>query len=77
VPRYSFVLRGTLRKEDDAPIPFNDMILPNDAAALAKAERMLAQLQKENGYDDPGITMVVLNESCAVVWSIPLLPGCA
>jgi hypothetical protein len=53
------------------------MILPSDAAALAKAERMLAQLQKENGYDDPGITMVVQNESRDMVWSIPLLPGCA
>ena len=77
MPRYSFVLRGTVRKGDDAPIPFNDTILPNDAAALAKAERMLAQLQKENGYDDPGITIVVQNESRDVVWSIPLLPGCA
>jgi hypothetical protein len=53
------------------------MILPNDAAALAKAERMLAQLQKENGYDDPGMTMIVQNEIRDVVWSIPLLPGCA
>jgi hypothetical protein len=77
VPRYSFVLRGTVRKGDDARISFNDMILPSDAAALAKAERMLAQLQKENGYDDLGITMVVQNESRDMVWSIPLLPGCA
>ena len=46
MPRYSFVLRGTVRKGDDARISFNDMILPSDAAALAKAERMLAQLQK-------------------------------
>ena len=53
------------------------MILPSDAAALSNAERMLAQLQKENGYDDPGITMVVQNEVRDMVWSIPLLPGCA
>lgn len=77
VPRYYFVLRGTVRKWDDALIPFNNMILPNDAAALAKAERMLAQLQKENGYDDPEISMIVQNEIRDMVWSLPLLPGCA
>jgi hypothetical protein len=53
------------------------MILPNDGVALAKALRILAQLQMENDYDDPGITMVVQNEIRDMVWSIPLLPGCA
>jgi hypothetical protein len=73
VPRYFFVLR----KGHDAPILSNDVILPNDAAALSNAERMLAQLRRENGYDDPGMTMIVQNESRDMVWSIPLLPGCA
>ena len=77
MPRYSFVLRGTDGKGDDAPILSKDVILPSDAAALSNAERMLAQLQKENGYDNSGITMVVQNEVRDMVWSIPLLPGCA
>jgi len=53
------------------------MILANDAAALAEAVRALTQLQKENGYNDPRITMVVQSERCEMVWSIPLLPGYA
>jgi hypothetical protein len=47
--------------------------MTSDAAALANVERMLAQLQN----DDPGITMIVQNEIGDMVWSIPLLPGCA
>jgi hypothetical protein len=77
MPRYLFVLRGTVRKGDDVPILSEDVILPSDAAALSNAERMLAQLQKDNGYDDPGMTMIVQNEGRDMVWSIPLLPGCA
>jgi hypothetical protein len=77
VPRYFFVLRGTVGKGDDAPILSDDVILPSDAAALSNAERMLAQLQKEKGYDDPGMTMIVQNEIRDMVWSIPLLPGYA
>jgi hypothetical protein len=53
------------------------VILPSDAAALANAERLIAQLQSENGYDDPAMTMIVQNEIRDRVWSIPLLPGCA
>ena len=76
MPRYFFVLRGTVGKGDDAQgtILSNDVILPSDAAALANAERLIAQLQSENGYDDPAI---VQNEIRDRVWSIPLLPGCA
>jgi hypothetical protein len=77
VPRYFFVLRGTVRKGDDAPILSNDVILANDAAAFSNAQRLLAQFQKENDCDDPGMTMMVQNEIRDMVWSIPLLPGCA
>jgi hypothetical protein len=51
------------------------VILPSDAAALSNAEQMLARLKKENGYDDPGMTMIVQNEIRDMVWSIPLLPA--
>ena len=77
MPRYSFVLRATTGKGDDAPILSEDVILPNDAAALSNAERMLERFQKENCYDDRGITMIVQDEIRNMVWSIPLLPGYA
>jgi hypothetical protein len=73
------VLRGTIGKGDDAQseILSNHVILPSDAAALSNAERVVAQLQREFGYDDPAMTMIVQNEIRDTVWSIPLLPGCA
>jgi len=71
------VLRATTGKGDDAPILSEDVILPNDAAALSNAERMLERFQKENCYDDRGITMIVQDEIRNMVWSIPLLPGYA
>jgi hypothetical protein len=56
-----------------APLGSLKSQMTSDAAALANVERMLAQLQN----DDPGITMIVQNEIGDMVWSIPLLPGCA
>jgi hypothetical protein len=39
VPRYSFVLRGTVRKGDDAPILSKDVILPSDARMRSACSR--------------------------------------
>jgi hypothetical protein len=51
--------------------------LPNDAAAFSYAERTIAELQKEEGYDDPGMIMIVRNHTHQMVWSIPFLPAYA
>ncbi len=71
--RYFFAIRGTAGEEDDP----HGTILPNDAAALSYAERTIAELQKEEGYDDPGLMMIVRNDKHRMVWSIPFLPAYA
>jgi hypothetical protein len=73
MPRYFFAVRGTAGEKDDP----NGTILPNDAAALSYAERTIAELPKEEGYDDPGMIMIVRNHKHQMVWSIPFLPACA
>ena len=51
MPKYFFAVRGTAGEKDDP----HGTVLPNDAAALSYAERTIAELQKEEGYDDPGM----------------------
>lgn len=67
MPRYFFTIRGTAGEKDDP----HGTILPNDAAAFSSAERTIAELQKEEGYDDPGMIMIVRNHTHQIVWSIP------
>ncbi len=71
MPRYFFAIRGTAGEKDDP----HGTILPNDAAALSYAERTIAELQKEEGYGDPGMIMIVRNHTRQMVWSIPFLPA--
>jgi len=73
MPRYFFAIRGTAGEKDDP----RGTILPNDAAALSYAERTIAELQKEEGYDDPAMIMFVRNHTHQMVWSIPFLPAYA
>jgi hypothetical protein len=73
VPRYFFAIRGTAKEEDDP----QGTILPNDAAALSYAERTITQYQKEDVHHDPGMIMIVRNDSNQIVWSIPFLPAYA
>jgi hypothetical protein len=73
VPRYFFTIRETGRKGDDP----HGTILPDDAAALSYAEHTILELQKEGGYDDPAMTMIVRNDADQMVWSIPFLPAYA
>ena len=74
VPRYFFAIRWPDGKTQDDP---NGAFLPNEAAALSYAERTIENLRKENGYDDPGLMMLVRNERQQTVLSIPFLPACA
>jgi hypothetical protein len=73
MPRYFFAIRGTAGEKDDP----RGTILPNDAAALSYAERTIAEIQKEEGYDDLGKIMIVRNLTHQMVWSIPFLPAYA
>jgi hypothetical protein len=71
--RYFFAIRGTDQEEDNP----RGTILSNDAEAFSYAERTIAQLKKKNGYDDPGMIMIVQNAMREMIWSIPFLPGYA
>jgi hypothetical protein len=73
MPRYFFTIRGTAGEKDDP----HGTILPNDAAALSYAECTIAELQKEEGYGDPGLIMIVRNHTHQIIWSIPFLPAYA
>ena len=77
VPRYFFAIRWPDgRKQDDRDGTF----LPNEAAALSYVERAIESLRKGNGYDDPGLMMLVRNERhrsfCRYHSSRPALKGC-
>ena len=72
-PGIFFAVRGTAGEKDDP----HGTILPNDAAALSYAERTIAELPKEESYDDPGMIMIVRNHTHQMVWSIPFLPAYA
>jgi hypothetical protein len=74
VPRYFFAIRWLDGKTQDDP---NGASLPNEEAALSYAERTIESLRKENGYDDPGLIMLVRNEKQQTVLSIPFLPASA
>jgi hypothetical protein len=74
VPLYFFAIRWPDGRTQNDP---NGAFLPNEAAALSRAERTIESLRKENGYDDPALMMLVRNEKQQIVWSIPFLPACA
>jgi len=50
--------------------------LPDDAAALAHAIRVIRGLKQGGGHDDPRM-MIVRNEKLKTVLSLPFHPGCA
>ena len=56
MPRYFFTIQASNGDLEDDRI---SEALPDITAALAHAERMIRELQKEGGYDDPGLKMFV------------------
>ncbi len=60
MPRYFFTIHASNGHLEDDRI---SEALPDLTAALAHAERMIRELQKEGGYDDPGLNMLVKDES--------------
>ena len=74
MPRYFFARWWPDGRKQDDP---DGTILPNEAAALSYAERIVESLRKESGYNNPGLMMFVRNERQQIVLSIPFLPACA
>ncbi len=72
MPRYFFTIQALNRNVEDDP---SGMILPNITAALSQAEHMIIKLQKESGYDDPGLMMLVKDETRQTILFLPFVPG--
>jgi uncharacterized protein DUF6894 len=51
--------------------------LPNDAAALDHAIRIISDLRQGGEHEDPGLMMIVRNEILKTVLSLPFFAGCA
>jgi hypothetical protein len=73
VPRYFFAIRWRDEKVEDDP---HGGEFPNDAAALAYAERTIRDRQSEKDYDRPEL-MMVKDEIGTTVWWLPFAPACA
>jgi hypothetical protein len=65
--RYFFDLRWSDRTHDDQ----DGTPLPNQMAAYYFAQRVIRELKKAGGYDDPSLVMIVKNEASRQVFSIP------
>jgi hypothetical protein len=74
VSQYYFIAKRANQNDDIDP---RAVILPDDAAALRFAERMIAELRKEKGYFNSIGYVTVKNEKKEVILSVPFLPACA
>ena len=70
MPRYFFTIHASNGHLEDDRI---SEALPDLTAALAHAERMIRELQKEGGYDDPGLNMLVKDKSHRTVLFLPFV----
>lgn len=70
MPQYFFVIQASNGDLKDARV---SKALPDITAALAHAELMIRELQKEGGYDDPGLKMFVKDESQQIVLFFPFV----
>jgi hypothetical protein len=52
-------------------------LLPDDAAALDHAIRIIRDLRQGGEHEDPGLMMIVRNEILKTVLSLPFLAACA
>jgi hypothetical protein len=66
--QYFFIIQwaGLAAKDDE-----DGTTLANDSEAFEYAQRIIRELKKDGGYDDPGLTMTVRNDAGATVLSIP------
>jgi len=73
VSRYFFTIRWPDHEDDD----WLDTSLPDDAAALDHAIRIIGELRQGGEHNHPGLMMIVRNETLKTVLSLPFLAGCA
>jgi len=73
MPRYFFTIRWPDHEDNDRL----GTPLPDDAAALNHAIRIVRELRQGSEHDDPGLMMIVKNEMLKTVLSLPFLAGCA
>ena len=73
MPRYFFAIRRPEHEDND----WHGASLPDDAAALIHATRIIGELRQGGEHDDPGLMMIVRNEMFKPVLSLPFLAGCA
>jgi hypothetical protein len=67
LPRYFFALRWSDKVHDDT----DGTVLSGADAAYAYAKRIIGELKEAGGYDDPGLTMVVMGDNGDTIHSIP------
>ena len=72
MPRYFFTIRALNGDLEHDP---SGKFLPDIAAALTHAERIISQLHKESGYDDPALMMLVKDETGRTVLYLPFVAG--
>lgn len=70
MPQYFFAIQGLNGSREDSRI---GKVFPDLMAALAEAERMISELQKEGGCDDPGLSMLVKDEARRTVLFLPFV----
>jgi hypothetical protein len=73
VPQYFFTIRWPDHEDGDRL----GASLPDDAAALDHAIRIVRDLRQGGEHDDPGLMMIVKNQMLNTVLSLPFLAGCA
>lgn len=73
MPRYYFTIRWSDHDDKDR----FGTLLPDDAAALHHAVRIVRELKQDGKHTDPGLMMIVRNELYKRVLSLPFLAGCA
>jgi hypothetical protein len=73
LPRYFF----SIRRLDGEDSDFHGVALPNDSAVLDHALRIIKNLRQGSEHNDPGLMMIVRNESLKTILSLPFLAGCA
>ena len=70
MPQYFFAIQGLNGNREEDRI---GKVFPDIVAALAEAERMISELQEEGGCDEPGLSMLVKDETQRTVLFLPFV----